>query len=212
MKTDNIKDKLTEIVFVLDKSGSMQSIKDDAIGGFNSFVEKQMKLEGKTNVTLILFDHDVEIHEGVREITSETYQPSGMTALLDAIGTGVSNLRSKMDNMNKEDMPDNVIFVIMTDGHENSSKEYTKAGIESIIKEHTNKSDWQFIFLGANIDAVGTAQSLGIKGMFAGQFSASGIGSSKAMLHANEMVVNYRSVGTMSTYADVSTDKVNSDN
>jgi len=198
--------KKTEIVFVLDKSGSMNTIKDDAIGGFNEFVKSQLELEGETNVTLVLFDNEIEVHNDIHELNADTYIPSGMTALLDAIGTGVSNLRSKMDNMEKEEMPDNVIFVIMTDGQENSSKEYTKEGIELIIKEHTEKHDWQFIFLGANIDSVSTAKGLGIRADFAGDFAYSASGASQAFFGATKMATSYRSNGVMDSYADATKD------
>lgn len=193
--------KNTEIVFVLDKSGSMSHIKTDAIGGFNNFVQEQLKLEGDTDVTLVLFDHEVQVLEGVTELTEETYRPSGMTALLDAIGVGIDNQLEDLARKSEDDKP-NVIVAIMTDGFENSSKEYTKERINEMITEQT-ANDWQFIFLGANIDAVGTARDLGINAKFAGGFVADGDGGSKAILHASEMVMSYRSTGQMSSYADV---------
>lgn len=194
-----MKKGLTEIVFILDKSGSMNSIKDDAIGGFNSFVEEQMKNEGETRVNLVLFDSEVKLHNDITKLDDKIYQPYGMTALLDAIGVGIENMNKKLYNTPESERPENIIFTIMTDGAENSSVEYNKSAIEQMIKEKTAQ-DWQFIFLGANIDSVSTAKGLGINGMFAGDFSASGNGGSMAMLHASEMVKTYRDTGKMRAF------------
>lgn len=190
---------LTEIVFILDKSGSMNSIKNDAIGGFNSFVEEQLKNEGETNVDLVLFNSNVVVHNDITKIDENIYQPSGLTALLDAIGIGIENMNKKLLNTPKSEHPENIIFTIMTDGEENASREYSKSVIEQMIKEKT-ELDWQFIFMGANIDSVSTAKSLGIASRYAGDFVATDGMGTKAMLHASEMINTYRATGDMKEY------------
>jgi len=196
----------TEIVFILDKSGSMGIIRNDAIGGFNSFLEDQKKVKGKTNMTLVLFEGGLTtVVEGknineVAELNTDSYKPWGGTALIDAIGTSVDKFNKRISEQVKQ--PDNVIFVIMTDGEENMSKEYSSEQVKNKIVNMQNK-DYQFIFLGANIDSVNTAKSFGIKADFAGDFVAKGNGASKAMLHAGEMVTSYRSMGVMSSYNEV---------
>lgn len=194
------KEGLTEIVFILDKSGSMHTIKDDAIGGFNSFVEEQLKNEGETNVNLVLFDTYVSVRNNITKIDDNTYKPSGMTALLDAIGAGIANMESKLAETPKSERPENIVFTIMTDGEENSSREYSKSAIEKLIKEKTELG-WQFIFMGANIDSVSTAKGLGIDSRYAGDFVAvDGMGM-KAMLNASEIITTYRQTGEMKEYS-----------
>lgn len=193
--------KRTEIVFILDRSGSMNRIKDDAIGGYNSFIEEQLKLDGEERVRLVLFNEKVEIFEGLHELDEKTYIPRGSTALLDAIGIGIADVKESLSLVDNEEEVD-VIVAIMTDGQENSSKEYSKQLINDMISEQTEKG-WQFIFLGANIDAVGTAKDLGINAKFAGGFIADSKGMGMAMLNANEMVMSYRSTGEMRSYEDV---------
>lgn len=206
----------TEIVFILDRSGSMYTIADDAIGGFNSFLAEQKAVEGDTKMTLILFDTNVEVlHDGVdinkvEELNSNTYKTDGMTALLDAIGTGIDGLNKRVSEMSPDEQPTKFIFAIMTDGAENMSRSYTSEKIKNKIQNMTGQRDYQFIFLGANIDAVETASSFGIDKAMAGQFTASGDGGSIAMLHASEMILSYRNTGVMDSYVDVSGDiKIN---
>jgi Mg-chelatase subunit ChlD len=196
----------TEIVFILDKSGSMGDIRSDAIGGFNSFLEDQKKVKGKTNMTLVLFEsglttlvEGMDINE-VAELNSDSYKPWGGTALIDAIGTSIDKFNKRISEQVKQ--PDNVIFVIMTDGEENMSRSYSSEQVKNKIVNMQN-SKYQFIFLGANIDSVNTAKSFGIKADFAGDFLAKGNGASMAMLHAGEMVTSYRSMGKMSSYNEV---------
>lgn len=208
-----MKKGLTEIVFVLDKSGSMNGIKSDAIGGFNAFVEDQKKQEGEVRLTLVLFDSGVVTTyesadiETVEDLNGQTYTPYGGTALLDAIGVAVDGLGSRLNTFSEADKPENVVVVIMTDGEENSSKEYNKKVIQEKVKHQTEKYDWQFIFLGANIDAVKTAESYGISGAFAGDFKATEDGASKAMTLASGMISSYRITGDMLKYNDVDVKK-----
>lgn len=206
LKRENIKLKKTEIVFILDKSGSMYSIKDDAIGGFNSFIDGQKEIEGEVNVTLTLFNSTVDVGKSVNvnaiePLSDQSYQPQGGTALLDAIGLSIDSLNKRLSELPVSEQPDNIIFAIMTDGAENTSYQYNVTQVKNKIENMQNR-DYQFIFLGANIDAVGTAKGLGIRGENAGQFVARGNGASTAILHAKEMAVSYATTGQMMSYAD----------
>ena len=158
--------KHTEIIFIIDKSGSMGHLADDTIGGFNSFIESQ-KDDTKTTLTTVLFDSSWEVlHDGldiyeVSPMTNKDYITGGMTAMLDAIGETINRVQERHDDLGVE-KPDNVLFVITTDGHENSSRYFNKAQIERMIKHQTKGHGWEFIFLGANMDAVEEAASIGI--------------------------------------------------
>ena len=159
--------KHTEIIFVIDKSGSMSHLAGDTIGGFNGFIKSQQTLDGKATLTTILFDttwkilHDgVDVHE-VNPMTTSDYIAGGATAMLDAIGEIINKVQDRHDELGTE-KPDNVIFVITTDGEENSSRKFNKSQIEKMIKHQTNGHGWEFMFLGANMDAVKEAESIGI--------------------------------------------------
>lgn len=158
--------KHTEIIFVIDKSGSMGHLTNDTIGGFNSFVESQ-KDGTKTTLTTVLFDTSWKIlHNGsdvyeIEPMTTKDYIAGGGTAMLDAIGETINNVQDRHDELGEE-KPDNVLFVITTDGEENSSRKFTKSQIEKMIKHQTNGHGWTFMFLGANMDAVKEASSIGI--------------------------------------------------
>ena len=159
--------KHTEIIFVIDKSGSMSRLTNDTIEGFNGFVESQ-KDDTKTTLTTVLFDTSWKIlHDGVdvyeiNPMTTKDYMAYGGTAMLDAIGEIINRVQDRHDELG-EDKPDNVLFVITTDGEENASKKFTKTQIEKMIKHQTNGHGWTFMFLGANMDAVKEAESIGIK-------------------------------------------------
>ena len=165
MKTNN----LTEIICIIDKSGSMASIRDDAVGGFNSFLKDQKNKEEDALITLNLFDHEFyEMYQGKNikyadELTYRSYVPGGMTALNDAIGISIDRADLRHANLEKAETPDNVIVAILTDGMENSSKEYSTLNIKRKIKIHEDKYNWKFIFLAANQDAVLTGRGYGIK-------------------------------------------------
>lgn len=159
--------KHTEIIFIIDKSGSMSHLVGDTIGGFNGFIESQKTLDGKATLTTVLFDttwktlHDgVDIHE-VKPMTKTDYIAGGATAMLDAIGETINRVQERHDELGAE-KPDNVIVAITTDGEENSSRKFTKSQIEKMIKHQTNGHGWKFMFLGANMDAVKEAESIGI--------------------------------------------------
>ena len=164
-KTNN---NLTEMVFILDRSGSMYGLEKDTIGGFNSLLLKQKEEEGEAFVTTVLFDNEYQLlHDRlpvkeVPEMTANEYKPRGSTALIDAIGRTISHIVNIHKYQRKEDVPANTIFVIITDGMENSSHIYSSDKVKRMIEHEKKKYGWEFIFLGANIDAVETARHFGI--------------------------------------------------
>lgn len=163
-----MKHNLTELVFILDKSGSMSGLEQDTIGGFNSMLEKQKKEEGDAFVTTVLFDNNYKLlHDrlSIKDImlmTRKEYYVGGSTALLDALGTAINYIGKTLSETKEEKRPEKVMFVIITDGMENSSREFNQRKIKSMIEHQKTKYSWDFIFLGANIDAVETATSFGI--------------------------------------------------
>lgn len=163
-----MKKDLTELVFILDRSGSMCGLEADTIGGFNSMIEKQKKEKGEALVSTILFDNESEvIHDRVpiskiQPLSEKDYYVKGCTALLDAIGQGVHHIKNVHKYAREEDKPEKTLFVITTDGMENASRHYDSARVKKMIEEQKEKFGWEFLFLGANIDAVETAKSFGI--------------------------------------------------
>lgn len=158
---------LTEIVFLLDRSGSMGGLESDTIGGFNGFMEKQRKADGETIVTTVLFDDKYEIlWNGIdvseAMLTEKEYYVRGSTALLDAVGKTILEVGYRLSATSEEKRPHRVIFVITTDGLENASREFTYAKLKELIKHQQDKYNWDFIFLGANIDLAKEADSMGI--------------------------------------------------
>jgi len=159
---------LTELVFILDKSGSMSGLEDDTIGGFNSLLTKQQKEPGQAIVTTVLFDDKYELlHDrisisGIRPITDKEYFIGGSTALLDAIGKTIIKIGNAQKYTGEDQRASKVMFIITTDGMENASREYTIGKIRQLIERQKEKYGWEFLFLGANIDAVSTAAEFGI--------------------------------------------------
>ena len=178
-----MKENLTEIVFILDQSGSMQPLTDDTIGGFNSYVEEQKKEPGEAYLTTVLFDdtytilHDHINLKDVPSLTDHEYHPMGMTALMDAIGKTINNVGHRLANTPEEERPSHVIFVITTDGYENASREFTRAQVKKMIEHQQEKYSWQFLFLGAGIDAYKEASSIGIGGVHTMSVTANSIGT-----------------------------------
>lgn len=169
---------MTEIIFLLDRSGSMAGLESDTIGGFNGFIEKQRKLEGETLVTTVLFDDQYEIlWNGVdarqANLTDQEYYVRGMTAMLDAVGKTILDVGYRLSKKDENKWPGKVIFVITTDGLENASSEFTYEKVKELIRHQQEKYNWEFIFLGANIDAAKEADSLGIDVENAFSFEAS---------------------------------------
>lgn len=196
-----MKKNLTEIIFILDRSGSMDLLTEDTIGGYNSYIENQKKEDGEALVTTVLFDDKYEIlHDGVnikdiKPITNKEYFARGCTALLDAVGKTITNVGARLNNTPEEERPEKVIMIITTDGKENASVEYTKAKIKEMIEEQTNKYSWQFIFLGANIDAVAEAESIGINSKFASNYGWSPQGVESTFATMDCLTSKYRSTG-----------------
>lgn len=159
---------LTEIVFILDRSGSMCGLEADTIGGFNSMIEKQKKEKGEALVSTILFDNESEvIHDRIplakiHPLNEKEYYVKGCTALADAIGQAVHHIKNVHKYAREEDRPEKTLFIITTDGMENASRFYNIHTVKQMIKEQKEKFGWEFLFLGANIDAVETAKSFGI--------------------------------------------------
>ena len=198
-----MKKNSTELAFILDKSGSMHGLEKDTIGGFNSMLEKQKALEGECRVTTVLFDHTYTLlHDrieiaAVRPMTDGDYCTGGSTALLDAVGTTIDKIRNVQKSTADEGRAEKVLFVIITDGMENSSREYSLKNVRSMIEEQ-RKSGWEFVFLGANIDAVETAGSLGISRDFAADYVPDGKGTKMNFCAMAAAVSSFRSDGVLS--------------
>lgn len=164
-----IKSNLTEIVFILDRSGSMAGLEKDTIGGFNSLIEKQKKEEGTAYISTVLFDNDSEVlHDRVplykiQPMTDKEYFVRGCTALLDAIGGAIHHIGNVHKYARPEDRPSKTLFIITTDGMENASRRYTADKVKAMISRQKEKYGWEFLFLGANIDAISTASKFGIE-------------------------------------------------
>ncbi len=179
---ENTKKNVTEIVFILDRSGSMSGLEKDTIGGFNSMLKKQKKEEGEAVVSTILFDDRTEVLHNriplneVEPLTEEQYYVRGCTALLDAVGGAIDYIKKARKEMPKEERPDKTIFIITTDGMENSSKKYSYAKVKKMIEKRKAKN-WEFLFLGANIDAVSEAAKFGISRERAVKYECDAVGT-----------------------------------
>ena len=175
--------KDVDIIVVLDRSGSMQSIKNETISGFNSFVNEQRKLDYHSSLTLVQFDDRYQIDyesvdiKKVQELNTDTFVPRGLTALLDAIGKTIKTTRDRYGKLVKNDLPDKTIFVIITDGQENNSTKYNRKRIFKKIRKMEKEHNWEFVFLGANQDAISEANNYGINAKRAMTYAADKVGT-----------------------------------
>lgn len=190
---------LTELVFILDRSGSMGGLESDTIGGYNAMLRKQKESDGEANVTTVLFDDEFELlHDriplaGVAPITEKEYFVRGSTALLDAMGKTISKIANVQKNTVVDLRAEKVIFVITTDGMENASREYTYSRISQMIAKEKERYGWEFIFLGANIDAIGEAARFGIDASRAVRFVNDGEGIERNYAAMSAAICDFRS-------------------
>jgi uncharacterized protein YegL len=188
-----------DITVLLDRSGSMNGLQNDTIGGFNRFVDEQKKVAGKALLTLIQFDGEYEVNYSclplseVKDLTTETYIPRGSTALLDALGKSIVAAGWRFSTLHEEYRPGKVIFLIITDGQENASLEYTGERIKSMVKEQTDTYNWQFVYIGANVDSFDESAKLGIQLSNAYNYKATGQGVAAAFAGLSMSTTNYRS-------------------
>jgi uncharacterized protein YegL len=212
IKEKQMKNKKCEIIAIVDRSGSMYDIVNDAIGGFNTFLNGQKKEEGEANFTLVLFDTEYSspyesrpINE-VKELDKTTFVPRGGTALYDAVGKSIVSTQERIKTMKDSEKPDNVIIAILTDGGENASREFTQSAIKKMIEDVQKDSDWGFVFLAANQDATLAATNIGIGSQYAMNFAGSSRGIAKSFDAMNNTVSAYRSGVDKSTlYASAMT-------
>ena len=194
---------LTELVFILDRSGSMAGLENDTIGGFNAMIEKQKGEPGEAVVSTVLFDHEREvIHdrlnlERVPKLTHDEYYVRGCTALLDAVGSAIHHIGNVHKYAREEDRPEKTLFVITTDGMENASRKYTYDRVKEMIERQKNKYGWEFIFLGANIDAAREAARFGIGAEHAVDYHADKLGTAVIYEAVSEAVCNVRACRPM---------------
>ena len=186
-----MKKDLTELVFILDRSGSMSGLETDTIGGYNSLLEKQKNEQGEAIITTVLFDDKYELLHNrinikdVAPITSKEYFVRGSTALLDAIGTTVNNIKNVQQNIPEEERSEKVFVAIITDGMENHSREYSYSKVKTMI-EAQKELGWEFLFIGANIDAIGEAGKFGIAAERAVNYTADSRGTAVVYSSINE--------------------------
>ena len=194
-----MKKNLTELVFILDRSGSMAGLEGDTIGGFNAMIEKQKKEPGEAFVSTVLFDNVSEvIHDRVdiqkiMPMTDRDYYVRGCTALLDAVGKAIHHIGNVHKYAREEDRPEKTLFVITTDGMENASRAYTYPHLKALIRRQKEKYGWEFIFLGANIDAAKEAARFGIDRDHAADYRADSIGTACVYEAVSEAVCSVRS-------------------
>ncbi|MBQ9848881.1 MAG: VWA domain-containing protein [Clostridia bacterium] len=178
-----MKNNITELVFILDRSGSMSGLERDTIGGFNAMIEKQKKEDGECFVSTVLFDNESTVlHDRVRlcdipQMTDNDYTVRGCTALVDALGDAIHHIGNIHKYARPEDVPEHTLFVITTDGQENASRRYSSDQVKKMIKRQKEKYGWDFLFIGANIDAVETAARYGIEKDRAANYKASPVGT-----------------------------------
>lgn len=202
-----MKENFLSLTFIIDESGSMSSSRHDIIGGFNTFIEDQKKeIKGDVNVSLYTFNDDVKrvlVNKNiidVENLSESSYSPGGMTSLNDAVGTAINEIGHELSKMPEEERPSTVMFVIMTDGFENSSKEFSSSQIRDMIKHQTDKYNWKFVYLGTDITTTQMADDLGIS--CRGFSSRKDVGTTMARM--SQTALNYRSMSTVEADAVLS--------
>lgn len=191
-------DNLSEIICIIDRSGSMDAIRSDAIGGFNAFLTDQKKHPGEAKLSLVLFNHEYKlVHDHVDiakapALDENSYVPAGMTALLDAVGRTIDAVGQRLSGTPEAERPGKVIVAILTDGLENASKDYSRGKVSEIIQHQRDVYKWEFIFLAANQDAIASAQSISIHAHDAFGFAATGQGVRNASLRMSQEVARRR--------------------
>ena len=191
-------EELTEIVFILDRSGSTAGLESDTIGGFNSMLEKQKKAEGQALLSAVLFSNDSQVLydrvdiDRIEPMTDAQYQVGGCTALLDAIGDAVHHIGNVHKYAREEDRPAKTIFVITTDGYENSSRRYSYDQVQRMVKRQQERYGWEFLFLGANMDAISAARSFGIREDRAVRYKCDSVGTGKNFDAVSDALCSFR--------------------
>ena len=193
-----MKKNLTELVVILDRSGSMAGLERDTIGGFNAMIEKQKAEAGEAYISTVLFDNHAEvIHDrltldAVPKLTEKEYYVRGCTALLDAVGGAIHHIGNVHKYAREEDRPERTLFVITTDGMENASRRYSYEKVKEMITRQKEKYGWEFLFLGANIDAAREAARFGIDADRAANYHADAVGTGVIYKAVSETVCNFR--------------------
>ena len=195
---------LTEIVFILDRSGSMAGLETDTVGGFNAMVERQKKEDGDALLSAVLFSNDSEVlydRVDVRKVepmTDAQYRVGGCTALLDAIGDAVHHIKNVHKYAREEDRPGKTVFVITTDGMENASRRYTYAAVQKLVRDARERYGWEFLFLGANMDAIAQARRFGISEKRAVRYECDGAGTALNYNVVSETIGSFRKCAKIS--------------
>ena len=198
-----MKKNLSEIVFLLDRSGSMSGLEKDTIGGFNAMIEKQKKEQGEALISTVLFDHEMKVlHDrvkvqDVKPINENDYQVRGCTALLDAMGGAIHHIGNVHKYARNEDVPEHTIFVITTDGMENASSHYSSSKVRTMVERQKEKYGWEFLFLGANMDAIAAARDFGIEEDKAVEYRSDDIGTRLNYAVMSEAICEFRTKGTV---------------
>ena len=200
---------LTEIAYILDRSGSMQSMQEPAVTAFNEFIKLQLDVPGDARLTLIQFDDAYEVAvaarpvQNVEQLTAATYVPRGSTALLDAIGRTIKDIDARLQAQPEAERPGKVIFAIFTDGEENASRTFTAQHINDLIRLYRDEKGWEFLFLAANQDAIATAASMSMDAQMGGnvRFSKVGVHASGPAMSRKVRAMRMRSSGTMDAQA-----------